>query len=69
VSAPGNDKLIRMANQIATFFASYPEESATASVADHLNQFWSAPMRRGLAESAGGALHPLVAKALPLVRD
>lgn len=64
------DRLIRMANQIATFFEVQPGDGA-AAVAAHLNENWSVPMRAGLAaQIAAGAegVHPLVAAATPLIR-
>ncbi len=44
------DKLIRMANQIATFFKAQGEEAAVAQVADHLKAFWTPRMRADLYE-------------------
>ena len=38
------DKLLRMANQIATFFRSYPEEEAAAGVHKHITAFWTPKM-------------------------
>ncbi|GJD59750.1 formate dehydrogenase subunit delta [Methylobacterium dankookense] len=38
------DKLLRMANQIATFFRSYPEEEAVAGVQKHITAFWTPRM-------------------------
>ncbi len=67
MSANPNDKLVRMANQIAAFFRPYPEEEGIAGVHKHLEAFWSPKMRRDLeayAEQAGDALNPLVHKAL-----
>ena len=55
-----------MANQIALFFAAYPQQEAVAGVADHLKKFWEPRMRRQLAEyiAGGGAgLHALVLEA------
>lgn len=37
--------LVRMANQIAAFFAAYPEDEAVASTAGHLKNFWEPRMR------------------------
>jgi formate dehydrogenase subunit delta len=34
------DKLVRMANQIATFFSSQPGEDKAERVAAHLKDFW-----------------------------
>ncbi|KRB26442.1 MULTISPECIES: formate dehydrogenase subunit delta [Mesorhizobium] len=41
-----SEKLVRMANQIATFFHSRPREEGVASVAEHINKFWEPRMRR-----------------------
>ncbi|MCW6511618.1 formate dehydrogenase subunit delta [Lichenifustis flavocetrariae] len=60
-------KLDHMANQIATFFRSYPEAEAVAGVHDHIVSFWSPVMRRDLmarAETRVGNLDPLVVAAL-----
>ena len=38
------EKLVAMANQIASFFRSYPEEEAAASVRQHLLAFWTPAM-------------------------
>lgn len=40
------EKLIRMANQIATFFKSQPEAERLAGIATHINKFWEPRMRR-----------------------
>lgn len=68
-----HDKLIHMANQIATFCASNPRGARqTADVADHLNKFWDPRMRAKLcAQLESGAaedVHPLVMQALPDIR-
>ena len=40
------DKLVTMANQIGTFFASYPDrEEARTEIANHLKRFWAPRMR------------------------
>ena len=60
-------KLARMANQIATFFRSYPDEEAIAGIHEHIVAFWSPRMRQDLVAHAEGAppdLDPLVAAAL-----
>lgn len=64
-------KLRQMAGQIADFFASYPEDQAVASVATHINKFWTARMRDDfLAAAQAGTLDlpPLVAKAAIQIR-
>lgn len=64
------DKLIRMANQIATFFRSQPGEDQAERVAGHLKDFWGPEMRAELKAHAKGQedrLDPLVRRALPLI--
>ncbi len=65
------EKLVRMANQIATFFLSQPEEVRAEGVATHINKFWEPRMRRHLFEhldQGGEGLLPLVIKAAPMIR-
>ena len=74
-------KLIRMANQIAAYFASDPDRrAAVEGVTNHLARFWDPRMRRQLvaavergAAAAGsgeeGELEPLVREAVTLGRD
>ena len=68
------DDLTRMANQIALFFAPYPEEDAVEGVRDHLLKFWDPAMRKELLSVANGltpsatTLHPLVLRALQPLR-
>ena len=40
------DKLARMANQIADFYAAMPEHEATESTASHLRLYWTPKMIR-----------------------
>ncbi len=64
-------KHARMANQIATFFASKPREEGIAGVAEHINKFWEPRMRRHLFElvdGGGESLHELVMAAVPNIR-
>ena len=64
-------KLRRMAGQIADFFKAYPEEEAAASVADHINQFWTGRMREEFLAAYTARpedLPPLLRRALPRVR-
>jgi formate dehydrogenase subunit delta len=61
--------LVTMANQIGTFFESYPDrEEARAEIANHLQRFWAPPMRRQLlqhiAQEEGEGLSPLVLEAV-----
>jgi formate dehydrogenase subunit delta len=65
------EKMITMANQIATFFATHPGEDQAQRVADHLNDFWEPRMRAQLAahlETGGEGLDPLVVQAASLLR-
>jgi len=50
------DSIVRMANQIATFFAIYPRPQAVEGTYDHIKKFWDPRMRKKLAEkvAAGG---------------
>jgi formate dehydrogenase subunit delta len=68
------DKLARMANQIAAFFATDPDPvSASAAVASHLRRFWDPRMRRAifawLDETGGPGLSPLALQALQEHRE
>lgn len=61
--------VIRMVNQIAQFFAPYPETEAVEGIHDHMVKFWPPAMRRELAALVHGsantpeALHPLALQA------
>jgi formate dehydrogenase subunit delta len=50
------DKLVRMANQIATFFRSQPGADQADRVAQHLRDFWDPRMRAAIRAhlAAGG---------------
>ena len=63
------NKLVRMANQIATFFHSQPPSEGPDGVATHINKFWEPRMRRALYAHLDGAaqgegLAPLVREAV-----
>ncbi len=64
------DRLIHMANQIATFFLSQPAADAEPGFADHINKYWDPRMRRQLldhGDAGGEGLNPLVMTALPFI--
>ncbi|MBZ6078388.1 formate dehydrogenase subunit delta [Microvirga puerhi] len=64
-------KLARMANQIADFFRSYPEQQAITGIRDHIAAFWTPHMRDALLadlERGEGKLDLLVTKALQTFR-
>ena len=59
-------EIVRMANQIAAFFKSYPHAEAVAGVATHIKDFWEPRMKKALAAHiAGGSagLEPMVVEA------
>ena len=63
--------MLRMANQIADFFRSYPREEARKEVATHLNNFWDPRMRKHLFEhlaKGGEGLDPLIIDAAAQIR-
>ncbi|WP_417676049.1 formate dehydrogenase subunit delta [Pseudodonghicola sp.] len=65
------DKLVMMANQIATFFKSQPGSVQAEQVAGHINDFWDPRMRAALAAHAaagGDRLDPLVLAAMAEIR-
>jgi formate dehydrogenase subunit delta len=62
-------KLVKMANQIAAFFAAEPVRTAAVEgVANHIKRFWEPRMRRAiLAQLDAGpdhGMHELVVEAL-----
>ncbi|TKA97217.1 formate dehydrogenase [Cereibacter changlensis] len=65
------DKLIYMANQIATFFESKPHDEGVRGIADHISDFWEPRMRRQffqLVETGTAGFKPLVLEAAPQIR-
>ena len=63
-----DEKLVYMANQIASFFAPQGEAKAVPAIADHIQKYWDPDMRRkflGVADHA--ELHPMVRKAVALI--
>jgi formate dehydrogenase subunit delta len=64
------ETLVRMANQIATFFKTQDIERAPAATADHLVKFWEPRMRAEIiALHAAGVtgLDPIAAEAVDLL--
>jgi formate dehydrogenase subunit delta len=62
--------IVRMANQIAAFFAAYPRDEALEGAAGHIRDFWDPRMRAQLAEvmaDGGEALTPLARDAAAYV--
>jgi formate dehydrogenase subunit delta len=53
-----DDNLIRMANQIGTFFESMPDrEEALEGIATHLKKFWDPRMRQAFLVQVDGSSH------------
>lgn len=64
-------KLVYMANQIATFFDSKPHDEGVAGIADHINKFWDPRMRRQffeLVDAGGMGMKPTVIEASATIR-
>ncbi|WP_438751545.1 formate dehydrogenase subunit delta [Pararhizobium sp. O133] len=66
-----NGKLVRMANQIATFFKSQPEAERVEGVATHINKFWEPRMRKAffeLIEQGDAGFDPIVISAAASIK-
>jgi formate dehydrogenase subunit delta len=66
-----DEKLVYMANQIASFFAAQGEAKAVPAIADHIRKFWDPEMRRkflALVDRPGTTLNPLTRKAVELLK-
>ena len=63
------EKLVRMANQIGTFFQAMPDHAeAVEGIAQHLQKFWEPRMRREFL-AALEAGHEETAGLMPIVRE
>ncbi|MDT9001790.1 formate dehydrogenase subunit delta [Paucibacter sp. APW11] len=63
------EKLVRMANQIGTFFQAMPDHAeAVDGIATHIKKFWDPRMRRELLGAIDGG-DAAAAGLLPLVRE
>ena len=61
-----DEKMIRMVNQIATFFATQPDTDRAGKVAAHIMDFWDPTMRAQLvqfAQTDGAGLDPIAMEA------
>lgn len=66
----GAERLVYMANQIATFFAAQPGEVGAQQTADHLKNFWDPRMRQAVLEhlhAGGQGLSPVAAAGVALL--
>lgn len=65
-----SSSLIRMANDIAVFHMSFPQDEAAQMVSEHINKFWAPSLRRQLFElvqTDPGAFSALVVESLKRV--
>ena len=65
------DKIARMANQIAQFMETKPQEEGLSGLAAHINDFWEPRMRSqlfALLDKGGAGLRPLVIEAASRIR-
>ena len=63
--------LVRMANQISTYFQAYGHDKAVAGTADHIRAFWDPRMRRRIVEyetEGGEGLSPVAREAISMLR-
>ena len=61
------EKLVMMANQIASFFSAQGEIRAVPQIAAHINSFWDPRMRTGIRTylfNGGAGLSPLARTAV-----
>ncbi len=66
------DKLVRMANQIADFYAAMPEREAIAGAALHLTLYWTPKMIREIiafADEGHAGLNPIAARAVESLKQ
>jgi formate dehydrogenase subunit delta len=66
------DKLVRMANQIADFYAAMPEPEATKGAASHLNLYWTPKMIREIiafADQGHPGLNAIAARAVASLKQ
>ena len=66
------EKLVRMANQIADFYAAMPENEAVSGAATHLRRYWTPKMIRELiacAETGRSGLNPTAVRAVEALKS
>jgi len=66
------EKLVMMANQIATFFVSQDQGTASEKTAEHIKKFWDPRMRAAILDqlNAGGVgFNPQVRAAVERLQD
>ena len=63
--------MVRMANQIASFFKSYGQEEGVKEIATHINNFWEPRIRKHFFEhlaKGNSGFDPMVLSAAQLIR-
>ena len=72
VAHSSHAKIVRMANQIGTFFESKEDRAeGVHGVAEHINKLWEPRMRRHffeIVDGGGEGLKPIVLEAAPQIR-
>ena len=66
-----HNDMLRMANQIASFFNGSGPEVAVKDAAEHINKFWDPRMRATLIahlDKGGDGLDPTIVQAASLIR-
>jgi formate dehydrogenase subunit delta len=66
------DKLVRMANQIADFYAAMPEREAAEGAATHLSLYWTPKMIREIiafADQGHLGLNAIAARAVESLKQ
>jgi formate dehydrogenase subunit delta len=66
------DKLVRMANQIADFYAAMPEREAAEGAATHLSLYWTPKMIREIiafADQGHPGLNAIAARAVESLKQ
>ena len=67
ISTSSDERLVIMANQIATFFASQKHDAAVEGARDHIAKYWDPRMRSRIRmhlADGGAGLHPLAKEAI-----
>lgn len=67
-----DERLVRMANDIARNFAALGQDNAVAATADHLASFWDRRMKEKVFEVAAGSgsgLSPLARAAVQMLME
>jgi formate dehydrogenase subunit delta len=66
------DRLVKMANQIGTFFAAQKRADAVEGTANHLRRFWDPRMRAGILDHVahgGAGLDPVPLEAVKALAE